>query len=183
MAGQYQLNDRYTSKAQFSSRISFLQFVTESENHREVREMGSRFDEKDFLACCGSTRFAKEMAAAAPFSDCDAAVVAARDIWFNKVLSLLLSLYEQFFSRILTFLDTDLSLISQVDVNGWLEAFSAHPQIGQLPSQNHKSPAFAQLFPSGLYLSDNPLISLFGARVSNLFAEICIILNIHLIYP
>nr|GMD36568.1 uric acid degradation bifunctional protein TTL isoform X1 [Ipomoea batatas] len=77
--------------------------------------MGSRFDEKDFLACCGSTRFAKEMAAAAPFSDCDAAVVAARDIWFNKV-----------------------------DVNGWLEAFSAHPQIGHMPSQNHKSPAFAQ---------------------------------------
>nr|GMD29764.1 uric acid degradation bifunctional protein TTL isoform X1 [Ipomoea batatas] len=104
--------------------------------------MGSRFDEKDFLACCGSTRFAKEMAAAAPFSDCDAAVVAARDIWFNKV-----------------------------DVNGWLEAFSAHPQIGQLPSQNHKSPAFAQLFPSGLYLSDNPLISLFGARVSNLWSK------------
>lgn len=111
--------------------------------------MGSRFDEKDFLACCGSTRFAKEMAAAAPFSDCDAAVVAARDIWFNKVLSLLLSLvvYPYFFSRILTVVDTDLSLISQVDVNGWLEAFSAHPQIGHMPSQNHKSPTFAQLFP------------------------------------
>lgn len=71
--------------------------------------------EKDFLACCGSTRFAREMASAAPFTDCAAAVTAARNIWFNKV-----------------------------DVNGWLEAFSAHPQIGHMPSHNHKSPASAQ---------------------------------------
>ncbi|CAH9127179.1 unnamed protein product [Cuscuta epithymum] len=77
--------------------------------------MMSRYDEKDFLACCGSTRFAREMASAAPFSDCDAAARAARDIWFNKV-----------------------------DVNGWLEAFAAHPQIGRMPSQNHKSPTSAQ---------------------------------------
>ncbi|CAH9096355.1 unnamed protein product [Cuscuta europaea] len=77
--------------------------------------MMSRYDEKDFLACCGSTRFAREMASAAPFSDCDAAAMAARDIWFNKV-----------------------------DVNGWLEAFAAHPQIGRMPSQNHKSPTSAQ---------------------------------------
>ncbi|VFQ97320.1 unnamed protein product [Cuscuta campestris] len=77
--------------------------------------MASRYDEKDFLACCGSTRFAREMASAAPFSDCAAAVTAARDIWFNKV-----------------------------NINGWLEAFSAHPQIGHMPSQNHKSPTSAQ---------------------------------------
>ncbi|CAH9097867.1 unnamed protein product [Cuscuta epithymum] len=77
--------------------------------------MMSRYDEKDFLACCGSTRFAREMASAAPFADCDAAAMAARDIWFNKV-----------------------------DVNGWLEAFAAHPQIGLMPSQNHKSPTSAQ---------------------------------------
>ncbi|GAB2275231.1 hypothetical protein Dimus_009992 [Dionaea muscipula] len=65
--------------------------------------MGSaRFEEKDFLACCGSTKFAKEMAALPPFSDLGEAVLAARDIWFNKV-----------------------------DVAGWLEAFSAHPPIGQ----------------------------------------------------
>ncbi|XP_030550870.2 uric acid degradation bifunctional protein TTL isoform X2 [Rhodamnia argentea] len=63
------------------------------------------FDEKDFLACCGSTRFATEMAKASPFPSFQAAVPAARDIWFNKV-----------------------------DVNGWLEAFSAHPQIGETKS-------------------------------------------------
>lgn len=77
--------------------------------------MGSVFDEKDFLACCGSNKFAKHMVAAGPFSTHQDAIHAARDIWFNKV-----------------------------DVNGWLEAFAAHPQIGQSPSPDHKSPTFAQ---------------------------------------
>ncbi|KAK4738437.1 hypothetical protein R3W88_002134 [Solanum pinnatisectum] len=77
--------------------------------------MGSVFDEKDFLACCGSTKFAKEMVVAGPFSTHQDAIHAARNIWFNKV-----------------------------DVNGWLEAFAAHPQIGQTPSRDHKSPTFAQ---------------------------------------
>ncbi|XAR63324.1 Hydroxyisourate hydrolase [Bertholletia excelsa] len=74
-----------------------------------------QFEEKDFLACCGSTRFAKEMVSAAPFSSYDEAVDTAREIWFNKV-----------------------------DVHGWLEAFAAHPQIGQSPSPHHKSPTSAQ---------------------------------------
>ncbi|KAJ8748340.1 hypothetical protein K2173_001759 [Erythroxylum novogranatense] len=59
-------------------------------------------DEKEWLACCGSSEFAKQMAMASPFASLDLAVAAARDIWFNKV-----------------------------NVNGWLQAFSAHPQIGQ----------------------------------------------------
>ncbi|KAI4338749.1 hypothetical protein MLD38_023767 [Melastoma candidum] len=63
------------------------------------------FGFQDFLACCGSTRFAKEMASASPFPSLHDAVLAARGIWFDMV-----------------------------DVNGWLEAFSAHPQIGKLPS-------------------------------------------------
>ncbi|GAV90038.1 Transthyretin domain-containing protein/OHCU_decarbox domain-containing protein [Cephalotus follicularis] len=72
--------------------------------------------EKDYLACCGSIQFAKEMALASPFPSLDHAISAARDIWFNKV-----------------------------DVNGWLEAFSAHPQIGGSTSSHHtKSPASAQ---------------------------------------
>lgn len=57
--------------------------------------------EKDFLSCSGSTKLAREMAAAAPFADLDHAIQYARDIWFNKV-----------------------------DVKGWLEAFAAHPEIG-----------------------------------------------------
>nr|AKF43380.1 transthyretin-like S-allantoin synthase protein [Erodium gruinum] len=73
------------------------------------------FDERDFVACCGSSKFAKEMALASPFSSLQAAVTTARDIWFNKV-----------------------------DVNGWLEAFDAHPQIGKSAPSNHKSETSAQ---------------------------------------
>ncbi|KAF5175654.1 Uric acid degradation bifunctional protein ttl [Thalictrum thalictroides] len=79
--------------------------------------MDSRFEEKDFLTCCGSTKFAQQLAAAdvAGSENLQQIVEAARDIWFNKV-----------------------------DVNGWLEAFAAHPQIGQTSSPNHKSDTSAQ---------------------------------------
>ncbi|GAB4862038.1 hypothetical protein Ancab_037292 [Ancistrocladus abbreviatus] len=76
---------------------------------------GVRLEEEDFLACCGSTKFAKEMASLSPFANLDAAVAAARDVWFNKV-----------------------------DVNGWLEAFAAHPQIGKSPSSSHPNDKSAQ---------------------------------------
>ncbi|XP_078438384.1 transthyretin-like protein isoform X2 [Wolffia australiana] len=62
--------------------------------------MGS-FSEESFKACSGSERFAREMVAAGPFADYQSAIVAAREIWFNKV-----------------------------DVSGWLESFAAHPEIG-----------------------------------------------------
>ncbi|XWS65723.1 hypothetical protein CRYUN_Cryun05aG0138100 [Craigia yunnanensis] len=64
-----------------------------------------KVDEKEALACCGSAHFAKQMALASPFPSLDHAVSAATDIWFNKV-----------------------------DVIGWLEAFAAHPPIGESPS-------------------------------------------------
>nr|AKF43402.1 transthyretin-like S-allantoin synthase protein [Pelargonium transvaalense] len=79
------------------------------------RMMELAFEEKDFLACCGSTDFAKQMALISPFSSIEAAIDAARDIWFNKV-----------------------------DVNGWLEAFAAHPKIGESKSANNKSETSAQ---------------------------------------
>ncbi|XP_020575159.1 uric acid degradation bifunctional protein TTL isoform X2 [Phalaenopsis equestris] len=63
--------------------------------------MERQWAEKDFLSCSGSTKLAREMAAAAPFADLDHAIQYARDIWFNKV-----------------------------DVKGWLESFAAHPEIG-----------------------------------------------------
>ncbi|XP_021853848.1 uric acid degradation bifunctional protein TTL isoform X2 [Spinacia oleracea] len=72
-------------------------------------------EEEELVACCGSTKFAKQMTALSPFSHLNHAVEAARDIWFNKI-----------------------------DVCGWLEAFSAHPQIGQSPSSSHGSETSAQ---------------------------------------
>ncbi|XP_074325345.1 uric acid degradation bifunctional protein TTL isoform X2 [Apium graveolens] len=77
--------------------------------------MEGLFGEADYLACCGSHTFAKQMVEAAPFSSPQQAISAATHIWFN-----------------------------QVDVSGWLEAFSAHPRIGQSPSPDHKSPTSAQ---------------------------------------
>ncbi|GMI72531.1 transthyretin-like protein, allantoin synthase [Hibiscus trionum] len=69
-----------------------------------------KVDEKEVLACCGSTHFAKQMAMASPFPSLDHAISIAKDIWFNKV-----------------------------DVIGWLEAFAAHPQIGDSPSSHTTS--------------------------------------------
>ncbi|XP_074572421.1 uric acid degradation bifunctional protein TTL-like [Curcuma longa] len=59
--------------------------------------------EEDVLRCCGSKRFAEELASASPFSDLHHAIQSAREIWFNKI-----------------------------DVAGWLEAFAAHPAIGSI---------------------------------------------------
>ncbi|WCJ38755.1 5-hydroxyisourate hydrolase [Euphorbia peplus] len=74
-----------------------------------------RFVEKDFLACCGSTKFAEEMSKACPFNSFEEAIAAANNIWFNEV-----------------------------NVHGWLEAFSSHPQIGQSSSPAHTSDTASQ---------------------------------------
>lgn len=47
--------------------------------------MDLKLEEKDFLACCGSKKFAEGMISSGPFANLDQAVDAARDIWFNKV--------------------------------------------------------------------------------------------------
>lgn len=56
---------------------------------------------EDVLRVNGSRRFAAAMAAASPFASLADALIAARRIWLHEV-----------------------------DVNGWLEAFAAHPAIG-----------------------------------------------------
>lgn len=48
----------------------------------------------------------------------------------------------------------------QVAVNGWLEAFAAHPQIGQNPSAKHPS---AQLSSFAVYLYISPFKFMFHA--------------------
>ncbi|RZC69336.1 hypothetical protein C5167_032407 [Papaver somniferum] len=73
------------------------------------------FKEIDFLACCGSTQFSEEMFSASPFPSLESTIETARNIWFNKV-----------------------------DVNGWLEAYAAHPQIGDTSGRNRKTETSAQ---------------------------------------
>jgi len=55
---------------------------------------------REFLRCCGSTRWAEAMTAARPFDTVDAMTTAADAIW------------------------------SSLDRSDWLEAFAAHPRIG-----------------------------------------------------
>ena len=58
-----------------------------------------------FLRCCGSARWARQMAAARPFAAAEAMAGAADAIW------------------------------SALDRAEWLEAFAAHPKIGETKSQ------------------------------------------------
>ncbi|PWZ05497.1 Uric acid degradation bifunctional protein TTL [Zea mays] len=65
---------------------------------------------EDMLRVNGSRRFAAAMAAASPFASLADALLAARRIWLDEV-----------------------------DVNGWLEAFAAHPAIGTTSPSVSKS--------------------------------------------
>jgi OHCU decarboxylase len=56
---------------------------------------------RELLRCCGSSRWASQMAAARPFPDFQAVLAAADKIW------------------------------SGVAATDWLEAFAAHPRIGE----------------------------------------------------
>ena len=58
----------------------------------------------EFLRCCGSTGWARQMAAARPFADAGAMALAGGVIW------------------------------SSLQPADWLEAFAAHPRIGQTGS-------------------------------------------------
>lgn len=58
----------------------------------------------DLLRCCGSRKWAEAMAAALPFSDTEAMLRACDEIW------------------------------GRLEVEDWLEAFRAHPQIGKRAS-------------------------------------------------
>jgi len=66
-----------------------------------------------FLTCCGAERWAEQMTARRPYVDETELLNSAREIWHN-----------------LTGAD-------------WLEAFAAHPQIGDKPSPSAKAAAWS----------------------------------------
>ncbi|HKP84377.1 MAG TPA: 2-oxo-4-hydroxy-4-carboxy-5-ureidoimidazoline decarboxylase [Pyrinomonadaceae bacterium] len=57
--------------------------------------------EKELLQCCGSTRWARQMAAARPYPTLEALLASANELWWS------------------------------LDRNDWLEAFRSHPKIGE----------------------------------------------------
>ncbi|KAJ7568564.1 hypothetical protein O6H91_01G038000 [Diphasiastrum complanatum] len=69
-----------------------------------------RFSQQDWLDCCGSSKFAAEMVMISPFSTLQEALQMSNDIWWNKV-----------------------------DIPGWLEAFAAHPRIGDVEALRKKA--------------------------------------------
>lgn len=69
-----------------------------------------------FLECCGSNAFAAHMAKSSPFSSIDHAIDTSRQIWWNEV-----------------------------SVLGWLDAFAAHPRIGDVESLAKKFSTGKQL--------------------------------------
>src|SRR5262245_66611800 len=74
----------------------------------ELNALGDETVARELLRCCGSTRWAREMAGARPFATVDAMTEAADTIWTG------------------------------LDRADWLEAFAAHPKIGSgLPAVAH----------------------------------------------
>ena len=71
-----------------------------SENLARLNALGAAEAERELLKCCGSTKWAQELAAERPFGGTQELVTAADSIWRK---------------------------LSQRD---WLEAFAAHPKIG-----------------------------------------------------
>ena len=68
------------------------------------------------LACCGSTRWAHEMEARRPFADAHDLLDTADEVWFG------------------------------LDAEDWLEAFRAHPRIGErkaAPAQDARAAAWS----------------------------------------
>ena len=97
--------------------------------------MAMEIGEDEWKVRCGSSEFAKQMSTSGPLTSQEA-IYTARDIWFN-----------------------------QVNVTDWLEAFSAHPQIGNTPSPSinsdfarrsvsEQSTAFATTSASALQVMD-----------------------------
>ncbi len=52
---------------------------------RELSAVAMALAVPQIMSCCGSTRFATEMALVGPFSSLQSAIDSARDIWWNKV--------------------------------------------------------------------------------------------------
>jgi OHCU decarboxylase len=69
---------------------------------------------KEFLSCCGSQQWAKQMVNSRPFDDLDQLKECARDVWWK------------------------------LGVVDWLEAFRSHPKIGEKRAEASASPKAQQ---------------------------------------
>src|SRR4051812_13818684 len=68
---------------------------------KRLNELPAEQAEAEFLKCCGSTRWAEQMTAARPFANADSLFSRADEVWRS------------------------------LGEDDWLEAFRAHPKIGE----------------------------------------------------
>lgn len=66
-----------------------------------------------FLTCCGAKRWAEQMTARRPYGDESQLLAVAREVWHD------------------------------VEAADWLQAFAAHPQIGERPGSSSKAAAWS----------------------------------------
>jgi allantoicase len=84
------------------SRMRVWGVATEQGRHQAVvRRVNTLFDGTELHRICGSSRWVNAMLHARPFASWDALVAASNEIWLS------------------------------LDANDWLEAFAAHPRIGE----------------------------------------------------
>jgi allantoicase len=84
------------------SRMRVWGVATEDGRHEAiVRRVNTLFDATELKRVCGSARWAEAMLQARPFASWDGLLTAARETWFS------------------------------LDASDWLEAFAAHPRIGE----------------------------------------------------
>ena len=80
---------------------------------KRLNQLSSIEAEAEFLKCCGATRWAKAMAEARPFTSVESLLTKADEAWQS---------------------------LSETD---WLEAFRAHPKIGERKAAASQSPQAA----------------------------------------
>jgi OHCU decarboxylase len=76
---------------------------------RRLNQLPADLAEAEFLKCCGSTRWAKRMSEAGPFATLEEVSAKADEIW------------------------------SALSAEDWLEAFRAHPKIGERKAEATQS--------------------------------------------
>ena len=72
-----------------------------NQSNNRLNELSAEDAQAEFLKCCGSTRWAQSMTAARPFNSIDDLLAKADSVWWS------------------------------LEKEDWLEAFRAHPKIGE----------------------------------------------------
>ena len=130
------------STFQFNPLNASSQFIITNPQNSENRfpiEMPFALTNEVILECCASPHFASSLASHAPFATLENVIYSSRYVWWHEVSHSVSTISKTNFQfpRLLNFV-----YILQTPITGWLEAFAAHPKIGDLDSLRKKFDAF-----------------------------------------